>query len=207
VGTAPGLWVSLRTPRPDRSLSRALLFQGDTDLAPVETRLVRAILERAGIAVDVLSSAEVTAAAFCAAYGSDEWDAIWVACHGQQPPYQPAAAEIELRAGEFVTTGAWLRAGLLPPISGRAQAQALESPARLRRAGACSGDGGLDGSPGDQAVIACRCGVSRRRLGIPGSLGSHGEPGGGRCRDGLPWRCRLACVRTRPERGAAPPGR
>src|SRR4051812_18058347 len=73
-----------------------------------------------------------------------------------------------------------------PLIWGRAQAQALESPARLRRAGACSGDGGLGGSPGDQAVSACGCGVSRRRLGIPGC---NGEPGGGRCRYGVPWRC------------------
>ena len=103
VGTAPALWVSLRTPRPDRWVSRVLLFEGDTRLAPVETKLVRAVLERAGIGVEVLTGADVTAATFRAAYASDEWDVIWVACHGRQPPYQPAAAEIELRAGEFVT--------------------------------------------------------------------------------------------------------
>lgn len=84
-------------------MSRILIFEGDTRLAPIETQLLRAILESAGMTVDVVSGIQVTSAAFRAGYASDEWDVIWVACHGWQPPYQPAAAQIELRSGEYIT--------------------------------------------------------------------------------------------------------
>ncbi len=100
---APALWVSLESPLPDPFFDRALLLVGDTQLSSVEADLVSCVLSGAGMTVERLSGDEVTVASFRAAYAASDFDALWLSCHGRQPPYHPDHAELELRAGQHVT--------------------------------------------------------------------------------------------------------
>jgi CHAT domain len=103
LGHTLPLTVSLRNPKPDRSIRRALLWAEGSLYSEIERAEVNSILLRAGIAVDIPK--RYTATEFQQKYNSGEYDLIWVASHGLYEPSAPHLSKLQVGVDEWVDTG------------------------------------------------------------------------------------------------------
>lgn len=97
------LTVSLRNPKPDRSIGRALLWAEGSLYSEIERAEVSSILVRAGIVVDIPK--RHTALEFERRYNSDEYDLIWMGCHGLFEPSAPHLSKLQVGVDEWIDTG------------------------------------------------------------------------------------------------------
>ena len=102
LGRTMPLTVSLRNPKPERSIRRVLLWAEGSLYSEVERVEVNSILSRAGIAVDIPEY--YTAGEFAHRYKSDEYDLIWVAGHGLYEPSAPHLSKLQVGVDEWVDT-------------------------------------------------------------------------------------------------------
>lgn len=100
LGSTLPLTVSLRKPRPDRSLSRVLLWAEGSLYSEIERIEVVEIFTRAGIVVETPRA--YTAAEFSKQYKSDKYDLIWVAGHGVYEPIAPYLSKLQVGVDEWV---------------------------------------------------------------------------------------------------------
>ena len=102
LGSTMPLTVSLRRPKPDRSVNRVLLWAEGPRYSEIERIELDAIFKRAGIAVDMPGSH--TAAEFEERYTSNLYDLIWIASHGTYEPSEPYLSRLQVGLNEWVDT-------------------------------------------------------------------------------------------------------
>jgi hypothetical protein len=86
------LSMSLRAPRPDRQIRRALVWLQGSMFNQREMDELVPRLEAAGVSVDVRSQADMTRERFLHDYCSTEFDLVWVGCHGEVNQLAPTEA-------------------------------------------------------------------------------------------------------------------
>ena len=103
LGVTLPLCVSWRVPEADRKIARALIYADGVMTAQHELKEVRRILESGGVFCEVIQAGSKAREQFLQHYTSDDYDLIWLMCHGEFSAYTPHESHIPTQASGLIT--------------------------------------------------------------------------------------------------------
>lgn len=97
VGSSPPIIHSFLKPLSSREIKTVLVWQGDTMLSERECDAISKIFEDRGILMKKLNFHNSTKEEFLENYYKQDFDLIWISCHGQFNSYSPHESYLVLR--------------------------------------------------------------------------------------------------------------
>ena len=94
---------SLKRPREDRSVKKALIYPAGSYFKDLETSRIKNILETFDVEVEIITEENLSVETFSACYQDSSYDLIWVISHGVFDSFHPENASIQISQEDFIS--------------------------------------------------------------------------------------------------------